>query len=503
MDRNLTGRKIRTHRRAAGLTQGQLAGRVGISPSYLNLIEANKRPIAGGLLDRIASGLGISRTELDDTSEWRIVNALNELIADPEIAGSAEHSQSVADLVGRHPQWADLVLKLYRAFIDRNQAVLALADRLSRDPFLGESVHRILTNVTAIRSASEILEKNDDLSDAQRQRFLAIVAADSQRLSLAARSLAEFFDNADMRVRSGTAMEHVDTFIFESNNHFAELEQVADGFLKRHAKSGASHHALVEMMARSHERTMPERTVAGVAGAVPESARSRRFRILKDMSASLAGDKVSALIDASPSLASEAARALATSALHAYVAAAILMPYEPFLAAAERWRYDLDALSSEFDVSYEQAAHRLATLRRPGAEGVHFAFMRSDPSGYVTKRLSLPRLPLPRYSNACPLWVIFSAFQNAGATARAFGALPSGDRFLFFARAVEKGPQAVTFPRHLLSIMLVCPASEAGRVVYGDGIDQSNPQTTVPVGTTCRLCPRDNCGHRQEAALVI
>jgi predicted transcriptional regulator/transcriptional regulator with XRE-family HTH domain len=497
MDRNLTGRKIRTHRRAAGLTQGQLASRIGISPSYLNLIEANKRSIADGLLDRIASGLGIARVQLDDTSEWRIVDALSELVADPELGGSAGHSQTAADFVGRYPQWADLLLKLHRAYVDRNQAVLALADRLSRDPFLGESVHRILTNVTAIRSASEILEKNDDLSDAQRHRFLAIVAADSERLSTTARSLAEFFDNADMRVRSGTAMENVDTFIFESHNYFAPLEHAAEGFLRANARSGISHQALVEKLVGTYQDE------AALPASLPEPARSRRFRVLKAMSAELAGDAVSALVQASPWLGSETARALASSALRAYVAAAILMPYEPFLEAAERWRYDLDALSSHFDVSYEQAAHRLATLRRPGAEGVHFAFMRSDPSGYVTKRLSLQRLPLPRYSSACPLWVIYSAFQNAGATARAYGALPSGDRFLFFARAVEKGPQAVTFPRHLLSIMLASPDSEAGRVVYSDGIDQANPQTTVPVGTTCRLCPRENCGHRQEAALVL
>lgn len=498
MDRNLTGRKIRTHRRAAGLTQGQLASRVGISPSYLNLIEANKRSIADGLLERIAAGLGMARAEFDDTSEWRIVDALNELIADPEIGGSADHSQSAADFVGRYPQWADLLLRLHRTYVDRNQAVLALADRLSRDPFLGESVHRILTNVTAIRSASEILEKNDDLSDGQRRRFLAIVAADSERLSMAARSLAEFFDHADMRVRSGTAMENVDTFIFENNNHFAGLEGVAEDFLLQEARPGLSHRALVEMLAGKYEEVAtPE------AGGLPETARSRRFRVLKAKSASLAAGAVAQLVHASPWLGSEDARALANSALQAYVAAAILMPYEPFLEAAERWRYDLDALSSRFDVSYEQAAHRLATLRRPGAEGVHFAFMRSDPSGYVTKRLSLQRLALPRYSNACPLWVIYSAFQNAGATARAYGALPSGDRFLFFARAVEKRRQAVTFPRHLLSVMLACPDSEAGRVVYSDGIDQANPQTTVPVGTTCRLCPRENCGHRQEAALVL
>jgi predicted transcriptional regulator len=237
--------------------------------------------------------------------------------------------------------------------------------------------------------------------------------------------------------------------------------------------------------------------------SVVDNAQSRRFRQVKQASSAMAQPAVEALVATHPALASKEARTLAASALHAYVAAAILMPYEPFLAAAERWRYDLDALCAKFDVSYEQAAHRLATLRRPGAEGVRFAFMRSDPSGYVTKRLPLPRLPLPRYSNACPLWVIYTAFQTPGAVVRSFGELPSGDRFLFIARAIEKTRQSVSFPRHLLSVMLACPAAEAGRVVYADGIDGNDPKAVLPVGTTCRLCPRQNCGHRQEAPLLL
>ena len=126
--------------------------------------------------------------------------------------------------------------------------------------------------------------------------------------------------------------------------------------------------------------------------------------------------------------------------------------------------------------------------------------MRSDASGYVTKRLSLPRLPLPRYGNACPLWVIYGAFQSPGVTARAFGELPSGEQFLFFARAMEKRAPAANLPRHLLSVMLACAAAEAGRVVYGDGIDRAGAM--VPLGTVCRLCPRAGCGHRQEAPLI-
>jgi predicted transcriptional regulator len=178
----------------------------------------------------------------------------------------------------------------------------------------------------------------------------------------------------------------------------------------------------------------------------------------------------------------------------------MLMPYERFLETAERVRYDLDVLSRLFGVSYEQAAHRLATLRRPGAEGVRFAFMRSDRSGYVTKRLPLPRLPLPRYGTACPIWPIYGAFETPGATARSFGELPAGDGFFFFARAVSKQLPAPNFPRHLLSVMLACSADDGGRVVYADGLERST--ATIPVGTVCRLCPRLHCGHRQEEPLI-
>jgi predicted transcriptional regulator/transcriptional regulator with XRE-family HTH domain len=491
MTRNLAGLKIRTQRKRAGLTQGELARRAGISASYLNLIELNKRTIAGALIDRIAAGLGVDRAEFDDTPERRAIDSLDELSVDPAFAGSADHPRAAAEFVSRHPDWAHLLLKVYRAFIDRNEAVMALADRLNRDPFLGENVHRILTGVTAIRAASEILGNYEGLGAADRGRFLNIIATDSEKLSDAARSLAQFFYNPDMRAASGSSMEQVDAFMFESGNYFPELEEVAAGVVRKHAETLHDGAGPVWQNGDSPAGT----------DVVTGNAQSRRFRRVRELSAPMARGAVSALIADRPVLASDEARLFAASALHSYTAAAILMPYEPFLAAAERSRYDLDSLSRLFDVSYEQAAHRLATLRRPGAEGVRFAFMRSDPSGYVTKRLPLPRLPLPRYSNACPLWVIYAAFQRPGATVRSFGALPAGDSFLCFARAIEKSPPSVTFPRHLLSIMLACPASEAGRVVYGDGIDRSDPRTMVPVGTTCRLCPRERCNHRQEAAL--
>ncbi len=492
MTKYLAGLKIRMLRKSRGLTQRELAGRAGISASYLNLVEMNKRAATDPLLDRIAAGLGIERGALDGEAERRMISSLEEISADPALADGAPPSGAAEALVSRHPEWADLILKLYQAYLDEQQAVLALADRLNRDPFLGDSVHTMLTNVTAIRSATEILQDASSLTDADRRRFMAIIAGDSEKLSSTARALLAFFDNAATRVRSATPMEHVDAFIFETDNHFPALETAAADFLRTRLKGERLEAAALRVLGAA----APKADETGLMWP----AETRRFALMRAAAHRIANGEIEDIVRQHPALGSEESRLMAVSALASYTAAAILMPYTRFLEAAERHRYDLDALSRMFGVSYEQAAHRVATLRCPAAEGVRFAFMRSDPSGYVTKRLPLPRLPLPRYGAACPLWPIYGAFQTPGITVRGFGALAAGDTFLLFARAVEKTPPSATRPRHLLSVMLACQATDAGRVVYGDGIDRA--AAMMPIGTVCRLCPRTACGHRQEAPLI-
>lgn len=470
------------------MTQAELARRARVSPSYLNLIEANKRPVAGVLLDRIARGLGIERSLLDGEAERRLAENLAEVAADPVLAGSGRMPQGAEHLVGREPAWAELILDLYRAYQDQSRAVMALADRLNRDPFLGENIHRVLTHVTAIRAAAEILEGEARLGRAERGRFLSIVASDSRRLSESAQALIAYFDNAQMRVRSATPMEHVDALVSDENNHFPELEDAAAGFIAS-LRGGETPEDGARRVFRDDGKTEN-------AG----DPRSHRFRLIAALGPLVAAREVATILSRHAAFSADASRALAVPALHSYLAGAILMPYQPFLEAAEACRYDVDVLSVRFGVSYEQAAHRLATLRRPGAEGVHFAFMRSDPSGYVTKRLPLPGLPLPRYGTACPLWPVYGAFQTPGTTLRQFGAVPTGESFLFFARAVDKSPPAVGMPRRLLSIMLACSTAEAQRVCYGDGLERST--ATVPVGTVCRLCPRPDCAYRQEEPVI-
>jgi predicted transcriptional regulator/transcriptional regulator with XRE-family HTH domain len=488
MPERLSGLRIRALRREKGLTQNELARQAGISASYLNLIESSKRTVAGSLLQRIAAVLQVDAARLDGSAERRLVELLEELASQPAAGGTAP--AGAEEIVGRHPAWAALILRLHRALHDQTQAVQALADRLNRDPFLGESVHRMLTHVTAISSAAEILREGEALGPGDRERFLSIIAADSVRMSTAAQALLEFFDSSQIRIRSATPMEHVDSFIFQTDNHFPELEAIVESFASpqpdRQAVLAAAQRLSDEAGPMPAETDMP-----------PESV---RFEIARRAASRLAGEAIAEIVRRHPALDDEEARSLAAKALASYAAGAMLMPYEPFLEAAERSRYDLDHLCRRFGVSYEQAAHRVATLHRAGAEGVRFAFMRSDPSGYVTKRLPLAGLPLPRYGTACPLWPVYGAFQTPGMTVRDFGELPSGERFLMFARAVDKAPAQVGRPRRLLSIMLACEAADAHRLAYADGIEQA--RATNQVGTVCRLCTRAGCGHRQEAPLI-
>ncbi|MGB7481665.1 MAG: short-chain fatty acyl-CoA regulator family protein, partial [Burkholderiaceae bacterium] len=185
-----------------------------------------------------------------------------------------------------------------------------------------------------------------------------------------------------------------------------------------------------------------------------------------------------------------------------YVAGAVLLPYDDFLDAAVAARYDIDYLCHKFGASFEQVCHRLVTLKKPGREGIRFGFMRSDPAGYVTKRFPLPYMSLPRYGNACPLWAVYQAFQTPGAMIRQLAEFPTGDRYFFLARAVEKQLPSFSSAKHLMSIMLVCEAIHADQIVYGDGLDLSSAAPTTPVGPTCRLCVRRNCASREEDPII-
>jgi len=183
--------------------------------------------------------------------------------------------------------------------------------------------------------------------------------------------------------------------------------------------------------------------------------------------------------------ASPTAANLARRALGGYGAAALLMPYGKFLQAAEQRGYDVEVLGALFGASFEQVAHRLTTLGRPGQEGVPFFFIRVDPAGNVSKRLDGAGFPFAQHGGGCPLWSVHSTFRSPGEVVTQWLELPDGQRFFSIARASGAGR----------AVALACAAEHAPRLTYARGIDPAATAAT-PIGVTCRLCHRSRCTAR-------
>lgn len=513
------GLKIRDRRAKLGLTQTELAARLGISTSYLNLIERNKRNIASRLMPGLAQHLQVDQDWLDGEAERRLTQDLREVTGDP-VLRDFDLEGAASDLVARSPHWAEAMVALYRAYMNRNQTVAALSDRLNQDPYLGDAVHTMLTKITAIRSAAEILDTVADLDQSERGRFQSVLAEESTNLSGIAEGIAQFFDTADTDSAAMTPAEEVDDFILERGNYFEELEEAADelrgeidpfappsdgklidyldrrlGVTVRFAREGEIDPALVWNQV-SYD---PNRKTFHILESATGSG--YRFQLTRLICGLRLQDRIDALTDRSQLLRSAAARERANGALASYAAASLLMPYTPFREDAEAARYDIEFLARKHGASFEQICHRLVSLKKPGAEGIPFAFMRTDPAGFVTKRMPLSRLALPRYGNACPLWAVYNAFQTPGSICRQIASFPNGERFLFVARAQGKALNRFNAPRHLVSVMVACDVLYADRTIYADGLDLSAGSLAVPVGPSCRLCARRACAFREEASI--
>ena len=502
------GHIIRAARKARGLTQTALARKLGISVSYMNLIERDRRRIAGARLKTLREILDLEAGALDGDAERRILQDLDELAADPTVAEFRLDAAGARTLLARHPDWARALAALRRSGLRDQSLIAALSDRLNHDPELNTAIHEMLNAATAIRSVADIFAEAPDLPPERRARFDGMLHEESKRLAEVAQALAGFFERNEAPGTALTAAEEVDEFLYERRNHFPALEAAMAEVFADPPTSDALSRVLEDRCGIAVRRD-PEFDAGHPIRHEPDGIRiaegvpraTARFQIALRIAVAVAGGAIEAEIADTPGLTGDLARARARRALTAYAAAALLMPYDPFREATERTRYDIDALAMRFGASPEQLCHRFTTLRRPGAEGVPFAFLRTNAAGYLTKRFPLPRFPIPRYGGACPLWAVYAAMQTPDLRHRQLAEFPNGHRFLIVARATR--PPAGAFGHSLPShaLMLACDVLNADKLVYGDGLDLSLGGRADPVGSTCLLCPRPDCAHRQEASV--
>jgi predicted transcriptional regulator/transcriptional regulator with XRE-family HTH domain len=450
------GAKLRALRRRENLTQVELAERLEISASYLNLIENNRRPLTAPLLIRLAQIFQLDLQAFAASDDSRVVADLLEAFGDPIFDNHGLTNADLRELAVTAPNVARAVITLYRSYASARDSVATLGERLTG---------------------------GDGLSGIDPSRLPS---------------------------------EEVSDLVQRHMNHFPELEAAAER-VWRQAELDAEdvYRGLVRYLAAVHRiqvkvvrvaderkamrRYDPEKRIISVSEVLPP--RSRRFQLGLQVGLITQSEILDRLVRDENLTATES-RALARVALANYFAAALLMPYQPFLDAARAERYDIELLAHRFGASFEQVCHRLTTLRRPGAEGVPLHFLRIDIAGNISKRFSGSGIRFARFSGACPRWNVHAAFMTPGMIRIQVSRMPDGNVYFCLARTVRSDRGGYHAPHTVQAIGLGCEVRHARELVYADGIDVDDPNAAVPVGVTCRLCEHFDCEQRAFPALT-
>lgn len=219
----LTGSRIRERRLIAGIRQADLARNVGISASYLNLIEHNRRRIGGKLLNAIAEALGVEPSMLSEGAEAALIAALREAAADA-VSVSAE-TDRVDEFAGRFPGWAEVLAQAQRRIASLERTVVTLSDRLTHDPHLAASLHEVLSTAAAIRSTAAILAEPGELEAQWRDRFHRNLNQDAERLAESSKALVGYLDQTEQSEDPrGVPQEEVEAFVAAHGHHFPAIE---------------------------------------------------------------------------------------------------------------------------------------------------------------------------------------------------------------------------------------------------------------------------------------
>src|SRR6267378_1336573 len=128
------GPRFRRIRQQLGLSQTQIAEGLGISPSYINLIERNQRPVTAQILLRLAEAYDLDLRDLATADEDRFFAELNEIFSDPLFRQIDLPKQELRDLAELCPGVTHSLQRLYAAYTEaRRGETLVAAQMADRD----------------------------------------------------------------------------------------------------------------------------------------------------------------------------------------------------------------------------------------------------------------------------------------------------------------------------------------------------------------------------------
>lgn len=431
----LTGNRIRERRLVLGLKQAALAEAVGISASYLNLIEHNRRRIGGKLLVALARALQVEPAQLSEGADATLYDTLQTVARDQPMGfGAVPETDRIDEMAARFPGWAALIAAQQKRIAALEALVEGLRDRIGHDPVLAESMHEVLSTVAAIRSTADILVREPDLDAVWRGRFHRNLHEEAERLSRRATALIRHFEpeatEANERAAS-TPIETVEAMFEAAGHHFPEIEAAGP---------------------------------AAIAGVLARAS----------------------------GMQDPATRALGERWLLAYAADAARLPLPVMRPAAEAAGYDPAVLLGLGQGDVALVLRRLATLPRQDdlAKGAPpFGLAVCDGSGALIFRRRLTAFSIPRFGAGCPLWPLYRALGRPGQPEASVIEMPQGAKFQAWAVSQPVAPMGFGEAPVMQAVMLVTPLA-TGPV--------AGPQPpAIAAGPGCHLCPRMGCPARR------
>jgi hypothetical protein len=450
MPKTFVGSRVRQLRSERGFSQAALAQMLEISPSYLNQIEHDVRPLTVAVLLRITEVFGVDATFFASQDDTRLVAELREVTFDRDLDVDIAPAE-VAEMVSAHPAIARAMVNLHRRYrITTAQLAAATEDRFNDGSGSGS-----------------ITMPHEEVRDYfyQRQNYL-------HELDSAAEDLT-----TRMRMHRGDLAGELSRRLTEVHGvHIIRRIDLGDKVLHRYH---------------------PQTKTLEISNHL--SSGQQMFKMAAELAYLEVGDLIESMVT-DGKFTSDESRILARLGLANYFAAAAILPYRQFHDVSENFRYDIERLSAFYQVSYETICHRLSTLQRPSMRGVPFSFVRVDKAGNMSKRQSATGFHFSSSGGTCPLWNVYETFTNPGKILVQIAQMPDGRNYMWVARTVERRASRYGQPGKTFAIGLGCEVRQANRLIYSEGLDLSSDSAT-PIGAGCRVCERDNCPQRAFPAL--
>ncbi|GAA2838418.1 short-chain fatty acyl-CoA regulator family protein [Crossiella cryophila] len=440
------GARLRQLREDRSMSQSALARLLGISPSYVNQLEHNARPLTLPVLLRLTEHFGVDAEFFAPQDIARLVADVREVFADDTVTGAVSALQ-VDELTTKLPEVARTLVTLHQRYREAVENITALVAEQGLDR-------------TSVRQPHE--EVRDWFY--RRHNHVAELDEPAERLA------------AELRLRPGQVRAGL-----------------IAGLLERHRVR------VVEEPLGSDQHRFDRRTRTLRLSPTLRPGQSA-FRLASELALLEAGEVIEGLVRGG-GFSEETAHRLARIGLANYFAGALVLPYRVFLGAAERHRYDITRLSEEFGVGFETICHRLSTLQRKGTRGVPFSFVRVDRAGNISKRQSATGFHFSRVGGSCPLWIVYEAFSAPGRILTQIAELPDGKQYFWLARTVTRAAGGHGDPGKSFAIGLGCELRHAKRLVYSDGLALGAGAAITGIGMGCKVCERPACPQRAFPAI--